>query len=352
MVGRNFGRPAVLAILVICCISVLYGQSANVKETPGSNIKVGFSIENLKVERWQIDSAVFQKRAEALGAQVIIADAAGDGGKQLRDARDLFDAGVQTLVLVAHDAKTGTAIIEAARAQRVHVITYEAPMFAGEDLFISTDTAAIGRLQVSMLTDRAPTGNYVILQGPAEASSGFHTAQLEALKPFVTDGRIKIIADRTAPDWSAPSAYMNMVNVLDSTKEKITAVVAINDAVATGAIQALEERGLAGKVLVSGQDAELSAIIRVLMGTQTITIYKPIVRQAEAAAEAAVSLAQGKTVNTNGTQVSDGRSVPAIFFYPAVVTKDNVRETVIKDGFQTVEGLKRVLPKEKWSAIE
>ncbi len=352
MFDRHFGRSAFLAVFIFCCVSFIYAQAPNVKQPATSKIKLGFSIENLKVERWQTDSAAFQKRAQALGAEVIVADAAGNREKQLKDATDLFKSGIQVLVLVAHDPKTGAEIIEAAKAKKVHVITYEAPIYAGEDLFITIDPVAIGRLQVSTLTDRAPSGNYVILQAPADQSSGFHNGQLEALQPFVSDGRIKIIADKTASDWSATQAYMNMVNVLESNPGKITAVVAINDAVAAGAIQALEERSLAGKVLVSGQDAELSALTRLVMGTQTMTVYKPIAREAEAAAEAAVSLAQGKAASTNGTYSNGGKSVPAILFDPVVVTKDNIRQTVIKDGFQTVDEIKRSLPKEKWSAIE
>ena len=351
MSNRNFARLWMLAVLTLCSTTFISAQSAGAPQPARADVKIGFSIENLKVERWRTDADAFQKRGEALGAQIIIEDAQGDRGKQLRNAKELFDAGIQVLVLVAHDAKTGAEIIEAAKARNVRVITYEAPILGGEDLFITTDFNVIGRLQVSALTDRAPSGNYVILQGPAEGSSGFHRAQLDALKPFTSDGRIKIIADLTAPDWSAVEAYLNMRKVLES-NPKITAVVATNDAIAGGAIQALEERGLAGKVLVSGQDAELSAIIRVLMGTQTMTLYKPVVREAEAAAGVAVSLARGETVKTNGEYADGGKKVATIFFYPVVVTKDNVKQTVIKDRFQTVEEIKLGLPKEKWVEIE
>ena len=349
---RNFDRLLILVVATLCSASFISAQSLGAPQPAKSNVKIGFSIENLKVERWQTDADVFKKRGEALGAQITIEDAEGDRSKQLRDSRELFDAGIQVLVLVAHDAKTGAEIVEAAKARNVRVITYEAPILGGEDIFITTDFNVIGRLQVTALTDRAPSGNYVILQGPPEGSSGFHRAQLNALRPFTNDGRIKIIADLTAPDWSAVGAYLNMVKVLDSSHQTITAVVATNDAIAGGAIQALEERGLAGKVLVSGQDAELSAIIRVLMGSQTMTLYKPIVREAEAAAEVAVGLARGETVKTNGEYGDGGKKVATIFFYPVVVTKDNVKETVIKDRFQTAEEIKRGLPREKWVEIE
>ncbi len=351
MSKRNFALLSILVVLTLCSATFISAQSASASQTAKPDVKIGFSIENLRIERWQTDADAFQKRGEALGAQIMIKDAAGDRGKQLRDTKELFDAGIQVLVLVAHDAKTGSEIIQAAKARNVRVISYEAPVLGGEDLFITTDFNVIGRLQVSALTDRAPSGTYVILQGPAEGSSGFHRAQLDALKPFTNDGRIKVIADLTAPDWSGVEAYLNMRKVLE-TNPKITAVVATNDAIAGGAIQALEERGLAGKVLVSGQDAELSAIIRVLIGTQTMTLYKPVVREAEAAAEVAVGLARGETAKANGEYGDGGKKVAALFFYPVVVTKDNVKETVIKDRFQTVESIKQGLPREKWAEIE
>ena len=116
----------------------------------------------------------------------------------------------------------------------------------------------------------------------------------------------------------------------------------------TRAIQALEEHKLAGKVLVSGQDADLAAIIRILSGTQTMTVYKPLGSQAKLAAEAAVALAKGEAVKTTAAVSIGDKTIPAIPLNPVVVTKDNVKETVIKDGFQNLETIQKSLPKEKW----
>ena len=139
-----------------------------------------------------------------------------------------------------------------------------------------------------------------------------------------------------------------MSKAIDSAHGDITAVVASNDGTAGGAIQALEEHKLAGKVLVSGQDADLAAIIRILDGTQTMTVYKPVRLQARSAAEAAVSLAEGTPVH-NAISIADGaRTIRAIFLTPVVVTKDNVMQTVIKDGFQNLETIQKSLPKDKW----
>jgi len=345
-------RSLLVTALILCCASLVYAQTPAATPPAKEKVRIGWSINDMRLERWQTDSDAFQKRAKALGAEVIIKDAAGDLDKWLRQSQEVLASGIQVVVLVGGDSKTEAEIASAAKAKHVKVIAYESGVSGAEDLVIATDFGAIGRLQVSTLTDRAPAGNYVVLDGPADQSGAFHGPQLEALEPFLKDGRIKLVADLNVPDWSASEAYVNMTRVLESSHDKITAVVATNDSIAGGAIQALEEHGLAGKVLVSGQDADLSAIVRVLMGTQTMTLYKPIAPQAQAAAEAAVGLAKGEPVKANREYKSGTIRLPAIYFYPVVVTKDNVKDTVIKDGFQKVEEIKQGLPKEKWSLIE
>jgi D-xylose transport system substrate-binding protein len=351
MSDRNLHRSFFVAALIFCCASLVCAQTPGPKPVP-EKIRIGWSIGDMRLERWQTDCDAFQQRATALGAEVIVKDAGGDNDKWLRQSEEILDSGIQVLVLIGGDAQKETQIATAAKARNVRVITYEGPVSGPEDLYIVTDFSMIGHLQVSTLTDRAASGNYALLNGPVQESGGFHGPQLEALQPFLKDGRIKLIADLNVPGWSASEAYVRMKQLLESNHDQVTAVVATNDSIASGAIQALEERGLAGKVLVSGQDADLSAIVRVLMGTQTMTLYKRILPQAQAAAEAAVRLAKGEPVKTNGEFRSGTIHLPAIYFHPVVVTKDNVKETVIKDGFQKVAEIKEGLPKEKWNLIE
>jgi len=352
MLDRNLHRSVFVAALMLCCACLCWAQTPGVKQPAKEKIRIGWSIYDMRLERWRADRDAFQERAEALGAEVIVEDGRGDPDKWLRQSQEVAASGIQTLVLIGGDPKIEADIVPAAKARNVHVITYEGSATGAEDLYIATDYSMIGRLQVTTLTDHAPTGNYVVLDGPPEQSAAFHGPQLEALQPFLKDGRIQLVADVAVPDWSASEAYVAMRGVLESNYDKITAVVATNDSIASGAIQALEEHGLAGKVLVSGQDADLSAIIRVLMGTQAMTLYKPIEPQARAAAEAAVSLARAQPVKTNGEFLAGTIHLPAIYFYPVVVTKDNVKQTVIKDGYLKVEEIKLGLPKEKWSLIE
>ena len=352
MPARNLHRSLFVAVLILSCACLVCAQTPGLQQPAKEKIKIGWSIDDMRLERWQTDCDAFQQRAKALGAEVIVRDAKGDPGNWVRQSQELLASGIQALVLVGGEPKTEAEIASAAKARNVRVILYEAAVTGSEDLYIATDERMVGRLQVSTLTDRAPTGNYVLLEGPVGQAGSFHGPQLEALQPFLKDGRIKLLADLNVLGWSASEAYLQMTHVLESSHDQITAVVAMNDSIASGAIQALQEHGLAGKVLVSGQDADLTAVIRVLVGTQTMTLYKPIAQQAQAAAEAAVSLAKGEPVKPNGEFRYGTIHLPAIYFNPVVVTKDNIKETVIRDGYLKVAEIKQGLPKENWSLIE
>jgi len=337
-----------LAILPIC---VPFPLGAQDKAVPSDNLKIGFLVDSLKVERWQTDLDHFQKRAAELGAQVLVEIAEGDDDLQLQQAQKVLDSGAKALVLIAHDAKKGARIVAAANRKGVPLVCYERLVRnPNVTFFIGINAAAVGFLQAYTLTQQAPKGNYVLLAGSPEDVNAhiLHDEQMKVLKPFVERGDIKITADYWIKDWSPTEAYARMAEALDRAKGDVAAVLASNDGMAGGAIQAMQDRKLAQKVLVSGQDADLAAIIRILDDTQTFTIYKPLGSQAKLAAEAAVTLAKGQQVKTN-TEISVGEtSVPAILLAPVVVTRDNVMQTVIKDGFQNLETIEKSLPKEKW----
>jgi len=335
-------------VVLFCALPIFYAQG---KPAPAEPLKIGFLMDSLKIERWQTDLGAFQNRAKELGARVLVETAEGDDELQLRQAQELLASGVKVLVLVSHDVDKAVRIVNAAQAKQVPVLCYERLVRNSDvSFFIGVDAATVGFLQASFLTRLAPRGNYVLIAGsPSDINAKIiHDAQIKVLKPFVERGDIKMAGDFWAKDWNPSEAYAHMSEVIESTKGDITAVVASNDGTAGGAIQALEDHKLAGRVLVSGQDADLAAIIRILDGKQAMTVYKPLGSQAKLAAEAAVALANGEPVKTTSSIPNGSKDVPAILMNLVVVTKDNVRETVIKDGFQNLETIQKSLPKEKW----
>jgi D-xylose transport system substrate-binding protein len=165
--------------------------------------------------------------------------------------------------------------------------------------------------------------------------------QLNILQGAIDKGDIKVVADQWAKEWLAEEALKHVENALTANDNKVDAIVMSNDGTAGGAIQALTAQGLAGKVLVSGQDAELGALQRIVAGTQTMTVYKPIIKLAPAAVDAAVALAKGQKPQTTRT-VNNGRiEVPSILIEPISVDKTNIDDTVVKDGFQKREDIYR-----------
>ena len=160
---------------------------------------------------------------------------------------------------------------------------------------------------------------------------------MDILPPYIDSGKIKIVTDQWATDWQASEAMKHVENALAKTTD-IQAVVASNDGTAGGCIQALSEKGLTGKVLVSGQDADIAACQRVVAGTQTMTIYKPIRPLAETAAVAAMQIINNQVVEKATRVIPNGKTdVPSILIDPVSVDKSNIDATVIADGYQSRE---------------
>ncbi len=334
------GLTALSALLVL----VLNGQLLRAQDV--NKLQIGFSFEAMKGERWQTDLDSFQVRAKQLGAEVISRDAGGDDDLQLKQVKEMIKAGIQVLVLLPRDTSTANRMVDAAKSANVKVISYDRLVQNSDvDLYVSFDREETGRMQAEYLAKLAPTGNYVLIAGSTndEGARTLHDAQMKVLQPYIDRGDIKVIADGYIKDWLPSEAYLFMLKAIDAADGNIAAVVASNDGLAGGAIQALREHNLAGKVLVSGQDADLVAVICIVQGTQTMTVYKPVTIEAERAAEEAVRLAKGEKAHADGTANNGKIKVPAIMLKPVVVTKDNIKTTVVKDGFQKLKSINEAL---------
>jgi D-xylose transport system substrate-binding protein len=314
-------------------------------------LKIGFLLDSLKVERWQTDLNAFQARAKELGAETLVETAEGDDELQYQQAKKLLDAGVKSLVVVPHDTTKAERIVAMAKERNVPVVSYDRLIRnSAIDLFVGVDVHEVGRLQAEYLTRLSPKGNYVLLGGSSNDVNAhvLREGQEEVIKPKVERGDIKIVGDVWCKDWSPLEAYTHVLEIISKTNGQIDAIVASNDGTATGALQALEENKLAGKVYMSGQDADLAAVLRLLQGTQTMTIYKPLQVQAARAAEAAVVLGNGQKPKSTSTILAGDHKVPAIFTSAIVLTKYNIMQTVIKDGFQNLDTIRKSLPPEQW----
>lgn len=309
-----------------------------VQPAEDGRIKIGFSMDTLLEERWLKDRDQFQAAVEALGAEVVIMASNGDDAVQIMQAEQMISEGVDLLVVVPHNAEATAAIVKKAHSAGIKVMAYDRLIKNSEvDLYVSFDNELVGMMQAAAITELVPKGKYVYIGG-AETDNNAHLFKKGAfnvLQPFIDNGDIQVVYDQWSKDWTPASAKANMEAALQANGNQIDAVIAANDATAGGVIEALAAQGLAGRIPVAGMDADLAAAQRIVAGTQTMTVYKPIGALTQKAAELAVMLAQGKDPGAD-RKVNNGKiEVPSVLLPPIAVDKLNLDETIIADGFHS-----------------
>jgi D-xylose transport system substrate-binding protein len=298
---------------------------------------IGFCIDDLRVERWARDRDYFVAAAQKLGATVSVQSADASEERQISQIENLISRGVDVIVIVPFNSKTLGNVVAEAKKAGIKVISYDRLILdADVDAYISFDNEKVGELQAKGVYDAQPKGNYFLLGGAPTDNNAkmLREGQLKVLQPAIDRGDIKVVGQQWVPEWSAATALRIVEDALTANNNKIDAIVASNDGTAGGAIQALAAQKLAGKVPISGQDADLAAVKRVIAGTQTMTVYKPIKLIASNAATLAVDLAKGIKPAYNAQYDNGKKKVDTILLQPIVLTKKNV-DVVVKDGFYT-----------------
>ncbi len=313
-------------------------SSPAVSASDSKPIRIGFAMDTLVEERWKKDRDFFVKAAEQMGAEVVVTSANSDDAKQIEQAEQMIADGIDVLVLVPHNADATAAIVNRAHEAGVKVLSYDRLVKnADVDLYVSFDNEQVGRLQADAITSLVPEGKYVYIGG-ADTDNNAHMFKqgvYDILQPKIDAGKIRVVYDQWSKDWKPASAFQYMREALKASHNRIDAVIVANDATAGGVVRALQEQGLAGKIPVAGQDGDLAAAQRIVQGTQTMTVYKPIGKLAQVTAELAIKLAKDEKIETD-RQVNNGKiEVPSVLLPPVAVDVTNIDNTLIADGFHT-----------------
>ena len=333
----------IIVLLVAGGIGLYYYLSSKKAATTAPSVAdkplIGFSLGSLREDRWATDRANFIAKAQELGATVVGASTDYDVATQILQIENLITQGVKVLVIVPADSDKIAPVIAEAKKAGVKVIAYDRLINNSDiDFYVSYDNIKVGELEAQGVLAVKDKGNFAYIGGAPTDNNALlvQKGSMSILDPKIKSGDIKLVLSQLTPNWDPTVAYQTMKAYL-ATGGPLDAVVAANDGTAFGVIQALEEKGLAGKVPVSGQDAELSACQQIMQGTQTMTVYKPLQNEAYTAAEIAVAMAEGQSLSAyiNAT-TSNGRvAVPSDLLLPVAVDKSNMMSTVIKDGFHT-----------------
>ncbi|NOZ70839.1 MAG: sugar ABC transporter substrate-binding protein [Chloroflexi bacterium] len=298
--------------------------------------------------RWEADDRRFFEQAfDAAGVDYTIVNAEGDARMQQTQAEQAITNGAKVILLVNLDSGSGAAIIALAREAGVKVIDYDRLTIEGPgaDIYVSFDNVAVGRLMgetLEPLINALPADPKRVVQlngSPTDNNATlFREGYYSVAKPHYDAGDWVLVADQAVPDWDNQQALVIYEQILTAAGGDVDATFAANDGLANSVISALKSQGM-DPMPLSGQDATVGGIQNILSGWQSMTVYKPIKLEAEAAAKAAIALLKGEDVATltNDTINNGQNDIPFMKLTPLAVTKDNIAETVIADGFRTWE---------------
>ena len=278
---------------------------------------------------------------ERCGDCVVDLYTAADQAEQNRQAARAVADGAQALVVVAADGAQAGELVRGAAAADVPVVAYDrlikdVPL----DYYVSFDGGAVGELGgqavLDAVGDRAGEGVVVMLQGdPADNNAGLFAAGAHS----VLDGRVTIAAERSVAGWSAEQAEVEMAAALQQLGGRpLLGVYTAYDGLAAGALEALTAAGYSG-VPITGQDAEVGALQRIMAGTQTMTVFKDLPAQARATADLLADVLAGEQPATTTTTDNGAGAVPTVLLQPEAVAKNDIAPKVLGSGYTTADAL-------------
>ena len=328
-----------IAALTACTNGV---GSAGSPTTDAATARIGLLLPDSVTARYEAaDRPYFESRITALCPRctVLYANADGDAAKQQQQAESMLTQGVSVLVLDPFDSEAAAAIVGEAAAKKVAVIAYDRLIDSPQsDYYISFDNEKVGRLQAQALVDklkadRVPAGSGILMVNGSPTDNNATLFKKGAHSVIDASG-YRVLAEYDTPAWEPAKAQDWVAGQITQFGSRIRGVYAANDSIGGGAIASLKAADVSPLPPVTGQDAELAGIQRILTGDQYMTVYKAIGPEAQKAAELAIHLTKGERPKGETTiRLAAGGSVPSFLLAPVAVTAQNIEGTVVKDAF-------------------
>ena len=334
-------------VLFLCGCGSNQDKSVGVAgDSSQEDVSIGMCFDTFTIERWLKDRDVFTYTATELGEKVEVQNANGDVKKQREQIKHFIDIGVKAIVIIAVDADSIVDLVKEAHDEGIKVIAYDRLIEGTEiDLYISFDNEMVGQymaeaIESQLAQKECKTRNVLMLCGPnsdknvESVSKGFCE--------FAQKNNFNIVDTFNAEGWRAENVD-KFFEENPGIEEKVDAIMCGNDSLAGEVIQILSAKRLAGKIVVTGQDADLDACQRIVEGTQGSTVFKQVEQQAKLAAEYTVSMIKGEKITSVVTDTIDNGNcdVPFYALQPISVDKSNMDEIIIESGFHLKEDVYR-----------
>ena len=304
---------------------------------------VGIAMCSLLTERWYKDQEALIAELGRLGADVIVQNANNQQERQNEQIQSLVRMGIDVLIVIPVNSSGCAPAIQAAKAEGIRVIAYERMVLnTAVDLYISFDNVELGRQMGRALLSELDEGNVLLINGDEgdENSHLYRQGYMQELQSRIDQGTLRIIGEVWANNWTKETAY-DAVETLLNQGEAIQGILAENDSLAEMAIQALAERGMASQTAVVGQDGDLGAYQRIVLGVQTATTYKNYEVLAHKAALAAYRLANDRYISSTGTVQTGNAESPSYYLVTKLITSENIQSEIIDQNVYSQEEVYR-----------
>ncbi|MFD1930141.1 MULTISPECIES: sugar ABC transporter substrate-binding protein [Nonomuraea] len=337
--------PVAAALLAAACGGNTGSGAAAAAPKAEEAATIALFLPESKTTRYEaFDRPLFEAKVKELCAtcKVLYSNADQDAAKQQQQVEAALTQGADVLVLDAVDAGAVAPLVNQAKQKKVPVIAYDRLISGiGYDYYVSFNNVRVGEMQGQALLDAltakgtAGKGEIVMIHG---ATTDPSSADYKKGAHNVLDGKVTVGREFDTPDWSPDKAQQEMEQAITALgRDKIVGVLSANDGMAGGAIAAMKRAGYTELPPITGQDAELAAVQRILTGEQYMTIYLDIRAEAEKSAELAVALTKGQRPAAPAKVNNGTADIPAFLLDPIPVTKDKIKDTIVKDGFYKAE---------------
>lgn len=329
--------------IILCSCLLMCGCQKTEKINENSaqedrKIQIGMSFDSFVIERWQRDRDVFVSMAKELGAEVNIQNANGDVDEQIKQIEYFIKKKMDAIVIICIDSDALKDTVKKAKDAGIIVVSYDRLIKnANADLYISFDNERVGSMMAQTLADEGLSGGKVVMLGGSPTDNNVSIVE-GAFQKVCEENQIEILDTYHADGWVAELAgeyvreHMEIISQSD-------AIMCGNDDLASQVVPVLSESRLAGKIYVTGQDADLQACQRIVEGTQLMTVYKPVERLAQKAAECTIALVKGEEIPISQVgRINDGTyDIKYVGLEPFCVTRENIDDIIIGSGFHLKE---------------
>ncbi len=322
---------------ILVLIALCSGMMSEIALAQQDSVTVGFILASTFNDRWNKDRDYFTQKFNELGGKVVVKDCYDQVENQIAAAKEFVEAGVDGIVIVAIDATSSAPAVKIADDAGIPVIAYDRIILnAPLDYYVSFNSVRVGEQMAQAVINKLPQGDILYIGGPSEDYNSrlIRSGVFNVLQPLEDKYTLNAIQAST---WNQMDAYLVLQDYLTNDKEIPDAIICGADALVRGVVDVLAEYDALGKVIITGQDAELDICKMIVKGDVEMTLYKPIERLADISSKVMWKLIRKEEVESTDTFNNKLLDVPAYLLDPIVVNKSNMTETIIRDNYYSRE---------------